>query len=261
MTILLDLPTELIIQVFTSSSTVWTATCLSGANKELRSIWLKHSHQILKGIIRPQVPAYEDAVDLANLRISYRSKKPPKKAAQARPTYHPPAVLYFWSLLIDASRASEAADAWKESWNFKPEFGYEHDPAYIHPQRSYYLLRKLVLAYVQQDEKFKRALHSMLSAAPLVDLTANAELCNFLCSDLRDEDKIALDNHIQSPMNVFQFNDDFWGRCEPEWEYVGAVAKAALADRMLGTDTLEDAIFKPPHPREVADSNIRWGFA
>jgi hypothetical protein len=115
MTTLLDLPTELIIQVLTSSPTVWTATCLSSVNKELRAIWLKHTNQILEGIVGPRVPAYEDAVDLANLQTSFLSKDLPKKAAPARSTYQSPAVLYFWRFLKDAALASEAADAWKES--------------------------------------------------------------------------------------------------------------------------------------------------
>jgi hypothetical protein len=99
MTTLLDLPTELIIQVLTSSPTVWTATCLSSVNKELRAIWLKHTNQILEGIVGPRVPAYEDAVDLANLQTSFLSKDLPKKAAPARSTYQSPAVLYFWRFL------------------------------------------------------------------------------------------------------------------------------------------------------------------
>lgn len=256
MTTLLDLPTELIIQVLTSSPTVWTATCLSSVNKELRAIWLKHTNQILEGIVGPRVPAYEDAVDLANLQTSILSKDLPKKVAQARSTYHSPAVLYFWRFLKDAALASEVADAWKESWHFNPSrFGYEDQihPAYVLPQSSYYLFRKLVLAYVQQDEKFKRALYSTISAAPLVNLTANAKLCDFLCSQLREDDKIALDNHI--------LTDDGIGSCEPEWEYTDAVTRAALADRILGTNTLEAVMFKSPRPSEVADSIIVWGFS
>jgi hypothetical protein len=82
MTTLLDLPTELIIQVLTSSPTVWTATCLSSVNKELRTIWLRHTNQILEGIVGPRVPAYEDAVDLANLQTSFLSKDLPIKRLQ-----------------------------------------------------------------------------------------------------------------------------------------------------------------------------------
>jgi hypothetical protein len=74
----------------------------------------------------------------------------------------------------------------------------------------------------------------MLSEAPLVNLTANAELCTFLCCDVREQ-KIGLSNYIPDSMNVFHFDDDLIGRCQPECEYADAVTRAALSDQMSGT--------------------------
>jgi hypothetical protein len=68
MTSLLSLPTELIIHVLASCPIAQTAACLSAANKELRAIWLKHTREILEGIVRLRVPAHKVATAVAKMQ-------------------------------------------------------------------------------------------------------------------------------------------------------------------------------------------------
>ena len=61
---LLDLSNELLIAVLAASPDILTALSLSGANWRLRGIWLEHADIIIEGIIRPNIPAYNDALVL-----------------------------------------------------------------------------------------------------------------------------------------------------------------------------------------------------
>jgi hypothetical protein len=224
MTNLLSLPTELIIHIL-SCSTVQTATRLTSANKELHAIWLKHTQPILEGIAR-YIPAYQDVVDLTNLQYSFNEQP------EVEPTLatQPPAVLHFRRLLYNADFAAEATAGWPDTWQHK---------------HSYYLIRKLVLAHLHQDEKLKRALFSTLSVAPLGTPYVAWKTCEWLCRHGRD-DHLGL-THCISKVDAekvpFYYPLELSG-CRPEWMYANKVATAVMSDRSFDGHTLEDAMLK-----------------
>lgn len=66
---LLELPTELFVQVFTASETILDALHLSGTHRLLNAIWLEHSEPFIVGILESFLPAYNEAVQLTVLEI------------------------------------------------------------------------------------------------------------------------------------------------------------------------------------------------
>lgn len=111
MTSLLSLPTELIIQVLTSCPTAQTATCLSAVNKDLRAIWLKHTREILEGIVRLRVPAHKIATALAKTQRSLLPDDEFADAAQLSSADQAPLILHYALLFRNASLASSAIAA------------------------------------------------------------------------------------------------------------------------------------------------------
>lgn len=67
MTGLLSLSNELLIHVFSTCTTIQSATALSDVDKTLHSIWREYNDQIVKSVLRQQIPEHEDAVDLSVL--------------------------------------------------------------------------------------------------------------------------------------------------------------------------------------------------
>jgi hypothetical protein len=63
----LSLSNELLIHVFSSCTTIQSATALSGVDKTLHSIWREYNDRIVKSVLRQQILKYEDAVDLSIL--------------------------------------------------------------------------------------------------------------------------------------------------------------------------------------------------
>ena len=67
------LPTELLIQIFAASDTVFDAIHLSATNHFLATVWLKHSNSIIQSILEPSTPAYKEAVAQAFLETHLKS--------------------------------------------------------------------------------------------------------------------------------------------------------------------------------------------
>ena len=221
MTSLLSLPTEIIIQILASCPTAYTAVSLSSVNTEIHAIWLKHIRQILESIAR-SIPAYEDATDLTNLQYTFEEQPTTDAVGSAQPL----ALLHFRRLLSNAALAAEATAGWPDTWQHK---------------HSYYLVRKLVLAYLHQDEKLKRALFLTLSTAPIPTPYVAYKICNFLCCDARYDHLgvihciPSIDGKIVPTHYLLQA-----GGCRPEWQYAHEVTKSAT---MSTTRSLEDAMF------------------
>jgi len=64
---LLSLSNELLVQVFSSSDTIETASTLSRVDKTMHSLWAAHKNHILEEILPNQIIGYEEAVELAIL--------------------------------------------------------------------------------------------------------------------------------------------------------------------------------------------------
>ena len=60
---LLSLPNDILIYIYVHSCTIEPDVSLY----RLSSVWLKHANYIAEAILKRQIPAYQDAVDLAVL--------------------------------------------------------------------------------------------------------------------------------------------------------------------------------------------------
>lgn len=67
---LLSLPAELVIQLF-GTCYIKDAVHLAAANRQLREVWLKYTHTIVEAILKPNMEAYDDALDFAKLEKRY----------------------------------------------------------------------------------------------------------------------------------------------------------------------------------------------
>lgn len=192
MTDLLSLLTELIVHILASCPDIRTTTCPASANKELHAIWLKHTYQILESIVRPQLPAYEDATEVAKLQNSLLDKEQSTGATQVSPLKETPAVRHFNLLLRNATLASNLIEPMKVAIAAQEPENYRHELDFIHAYDIYYFYAKLVLAYRCKDEQLKRALYVSLGAASIDTLHAHIELGNFLENEYRYEEHTLL---------------------------------------------------------------------
>lgn len=236
---LLSLPTELIVQVFTSCPTVQTATRLSSVNKEMHAIWIKHTHQILEDIIRPQIPAYEDATEIAKLQNSLLSTEQPTDATKVSSVNEAPAVRHFHLLLRNATLASNVVDSHRATLATYPKV-YQLTLDFTHAHAMYYLSAKLVLAHRSQDEHLKRALYSTLKSASELTVVAHLELVRFLHVYTQSAGSAGILHGI--PIHMCECG------ATTEWRYSFYAVNAAYDERfhrVHGGDTrLEDVISK-----------------
>ena len=63
----LSLLNEMRMCIYVCSSRIGSAVSLHSVSRGLRSVWLKHNNHIAEAALRRQIPAYQDAVDLAIL--------------------------------------------------------------------------------------------------------------------------------------------------------------------------------------------------
>lgn len=70
---LIDLPAELLIQVFAASDAILDALHLSATNRLLHAVWLEHSKPIVESILKPTLPAFDEAVQLAYTEVQLES--------------------------------------------------------------------------------------------------------------------------------------------------------------------------------------------
>jgi hypothetical protein len=139
MTGLLSLPNELIINIFTHT-TLQTAACLAAASKRLHFIWLENNDHIVDSAIR-QIPAWEDAVELALLEETW-SESDPLPVATARK----PQIQFYGRILLRLALWASVAVA---EWDIHMAEDYpdeDEDPAYISPYASFYFIHKIIFA-------------------------------------------------------------------------------------------------------------------
>lgn len=67
---LLGLPAELIVQLF-GACYIKDAIHLAAANRQLREVWLEHTHTIVEAVLKPNIEAYGDALEFAKLEKRY----------------------------------------------------------------------------------------------------------------------------------------------------------------------------------------------
>lgn len=114
--------------------------CLSSVNRRLRSLWLNHTNHVAEAILRRQIPAYQDAVELVVLEetLIYKTRL-------ALPTTNQvPVRLYLSQVLRNASLASSATAAWAACEGGPEPDRYQAKSVHNSPQAVYFLMRKIV---------------------------------------------------------------------------------------------------------------------
>ena len=158
---LLSLPTEMLICIYTNSSTIESAVSLSSVNKRLHSIWLKHTNHIAEIILRRQIPAHQDAVDLAILEEPLIDK-----TQLALPTINQaPVRLYLSRVLRNAGLASSATSAWLAYvGDLGPDSHQARSLHHMSPHAAYYLMRKVIFSHWWRRKCLDDHLYSTLDA-------------------------------------------------------------------------------------------------
>ena len=160
MATLLSLPNEMLICIYTNSI-IESAVSLSSVNRRLHSIWAKHADHVAEIILRRQIPAYQDAVDLAILEETLIDK-----TQLALPTMNQVSVrLYLSRLVHNASFASSATSAWLAYvGDLGPDTCQARSLRFISPHAAYYLMRKVVLSHQWRSKRLDKHLYSTLEA-------------------------------------------------------------------------------------------------
>jgi len=180
MAALLALPNELIMWIYAKCPTVQDAASLSAANKQLHSIWLDKADHIAGAILRPQVPAYEAAVELAILEEVWIDGNTQLSSTTGRPSIQ----LYFKRLLHIADCASNAATWWNAEMDKAGEGNWLAGQASTSAHTSYCFLRKILLGCESSDPRLHEVIDLAICAASEEEIRIHEELSNFLMSDI-----------------------------------------------------------------------------
>jgi hypothetical protein len=258
MTTLLSLPNELIIHIYTHAPTLQAAACLSAVNKRLRSVWLENTNLIAEAILKRQIPAYDDAVDVAILGADiYNSPKSPSKNDY-------PLHLYVDRLLRNADLAASATNAWAaDRGTLSAE-----DLATLHPydlsdasqHASYYLLRKIVVAYQHPVAQLRREMLTTLRATSKDQVLTYTKLLNsmmgFFGSDPESRQSGIFKGEEEEEEEEEEGDENQTSGAElvgshaqeEEWRNVRSVLYAAVRDKNAdGTRRLDKKLFEGMH--------------
>jgi hypothetical protein len=151
---LLSLSNELLIHIFAACPSVQTAMQFSSVNKQLRSIWLQHTDQIVKGIIKSTIPAADIAIDFALTETRLRNSLSDDE--------QPPLRLWLPNLMRNAelcASAHAACAAYVDPPNCvrKTPMTFPSSPAH------WYFLRRVLLAF--DYPQLRNAVHAELLKA------------------------------------------------------------------------------------------------
>jgi hypothetical protein len=232
MTTLLSLPNELIIHIYTHAPTLQAAACLSAVNRRLRSVWLENTNQIAEPILRRQIPAYDEAVDVAILEAEiYDSPHSPAKNDY-------PLHLYVNRLLNNASLASSAVTAWVADARDEPY------PEESQAHSSYYLMRKLRFEYDHPHAELRQEIFLLLETSSYKVLDLHDTFTGFLLGpNCSDEERRRQGTHKDQGewTESDEMEYEMGGTVNVErWEYARGVLEVAREGKRDGVDMLKD---------------------
>jgi hypothetical protein len=228
---LLSLSIELLMNVFTSCTTIQSAASLSCVDKTLNSVWRKYNNHIATSILRQQIPEYKDAVNLAILEELWLNGN---SQLASKPFTKLPVRLYGKQLLKIAKLATSASAA-RVAYDKHVQI---FPPNQISLHAAYYLMRKIALAYLHPEAQLQDALCQALRSYSKEDLNRIDRFCEFLCGPLSEwtppEDEDEWDEGGEQR--------DFGYVVGEPWQYVDRVIQAALEESLRGKGWLERVI-------------------
>jgi hypothetical protein len=236
-----SLPNELLGGIFDSALDLQSAVSLSAANRRLNGIWRQDTERIAAEIIRSTIPAYERAIELAvaEQRLEDNSTSANERA---------PVEYYAQRMLRNHKLAMSAASTFATWLANREADDYRRTITLTCPHASYYVLRKLVLAYRYPRAQFLR--HSelvLLRNSSRAMLDTHSELSVFLGVHASEDERAKHD--IDMPEEDWPPGTELEQNMElPEWEYAGEVVWSALIDLIHGTRKLEPTLNSVPTP-------------
>jgi hypothetical protein len=190
----------------------------------------------MEGILRPQIPAYDDAFTLAVTETRLLDKE---VLTNLSSNGHLPLRCCILRLLRNAELASGAC-ADRASWKWPEWCRRRSDPLPMSSPASYCFIRQVILAY--DHGHLRQPLYQTLRTAPQERTERQHEFVAYLTAYADLEEK-----HKHGIIMV----DDDWDPedCSREilnhdrWEYAAEVIKAALSENMHGcTRYLEEEL-------------------
>lgn len=179
MAALLALPNELILCIYAKCPTLYTAASLATANKRLYSVWRENTDHIAEAILRPQIPVYDAAVELAIFEETCAKGNP-----QLSPTKSRPSIQFYCKRLFRIADNAANTAAWINTEIFRAiECGWRVDRAPASVHASYYFLRKILLGREFSDSRIHDAIRRAICAALEEEICIHEEVSNFLRSD------------------------------------------------------------------------------
>jgi hypothetical protein len=222
---LMTLSNELLFLVFIAAPTIQMAARLS-VNRRLRNVWLNNNDRIITAILKPEIPAYEDAAALAMTEACFLS---PVSSDSAPDNPRPPPYLWLPRLLRNAELASYACAMQNTFIQGLPEGNYRLALTFTSFFTSYYMIRQLVLAY--NYPRLQPALRSKLEAASTNTLRTHYELCLSMCEFMDEEE--------QARQGLLKDEEDWTGDDElhatvvkEDWEFALDVMSQVLEKRI-----------------------------
>ncbi|KAK5714474.1 hypothetical protein LTR15_010656 [Elasticomyces elasticus] len=220
---LLRLPNELLIPIFEASPDIFTALRFASATKRLRGIWNDDitGRQIIRDILSSQIPAYDEAVDLATTEV---------EVADRQISQSIPPSLWLPRLLHNADLARSVCWLFTDYIDKLPESRYQHHTSFTSLPISYYLIRQLVTADRQNAHSNISKLLSEMEGSSPKTLQTNWELYMFMCDYMDEAEK---ERHDMLKDRKDQAAEDYiYGRVnKEEWESTFWVLESALENK------------------------------
>ena len=224
---ILSLSNELIISTFIASPTVHDALRLSGTSRLFRAIFIEHETVVMEGVLRPQIPAYDDASTLAIIETRLLDKQ---VLTNLSSDGHLPLRFCIPRLLRNAELAFSACGDCA-SWRWPEWFSRRFDPLPRSSPASYYFIRQPILAY--DHGHLRQSLYQKLRTAPREWTERQNEFVAYLTAyaDLEEKHKhgIIMVDDDWNPEDCLReiLNHD-------KWEYAAEFIKAAASDNLHG---------------------------
>lgn len=213
---LLTVSPELLKQIFSASDTVQDALNFAASSQYLRAVWLEHSDLIIEDILKPLIPAYAEAINLAitETRLSLSLEVDPPLRSCLGP------------LVLNADLCASACTAYAGAR--------EDDPL---PEASCYFMRRIGLGL--NHSSFREDLYSELRSATKERLLIPARMSHWLFNkaSLTEQIRQGIENEDYDCYRGDVYDDE-----DVPWSYADYAVGAALCDIDFGTNNLPTAI-------------------
>lgn len=212
---LIDLPAELLIQIFAASDAILDALHLSATNRLLNAVWLEHSKPIIESILKPTLPAYDEAVQLAYTEVQLESTESSIDSSPSLRECLP-------TLLRNADLCASVCLAYSPVCK---------DATLL--AASYYFLRRIGLGFIHYQ--LRDDIYLELRSMSTEELMHRHNLSDWLDGPCNSwEEKVR-----QGVREEWQYNEaDILGDWETPWDYAEYVLWGALEDIREGCNHL-----------------------